>query len=213
MHLVSRLMTRDMLRLLVFLAALTAWPAFADETGSQFTSFAGLELGTVTLAQIQEKLGPAKLVETGDAAEYEASICYRTSGGLLIFLSGEMGGPEHQLLGFAVSSRDRAKACPNLPAKNAPLRLQLAGLYLGMTKEEFKHVVATKVEWDGNIGRAFFQSKRLMTPTEFAKLPKNVQQATLAGNQQNYFDVSVSVIGTFAGENLTEFRVWKVETL
>ena len=30
---------------------------------------------------------------------------------------------------------------------------------------------------------------------------------------QNYFDVVVSVIGTFSGDKLIEFRVWKVETL
>ncbi len=95
----------------------------------------------------------------------------------------------------------------------AALNLKVAGLHLGMTKKDFERVVATRVEWDGNTGRASFHSKRLMTRAEFSKLPKDVQQAISAGKQQDYFDVSVSVIGTFAGENLIEFRVWKVETL
>jgi len=45
------------------------------------------------------------------------------------------------------------------------------------------------------------------------RLPKDVKDATLAGQMQNYFDVVVSVVGTFSGDKLIEFQVWKVETL
>ncbi len=117
---VRRLMKRDIFRLLLFLLTLAAWPAFANQTGSQYTTIAGFQLGTVTLLQIEGKFGPAKLIETGEPGEYKASICYQTNGALLTFLSGEMGGTEHQLLGFAVSDRDATRACSKLPAKPRP---------------------------------------------------------------------------------------------
>ena len=82
-----------------------------------------------------------------------------------------------------------------------------------MSKVEFARLVATKVQWEGNIGRAFLESKRPMTPTELNGLPNDVKEATLSGKMQNYFDVVVSVVGTFSGNKLVAFTVWRVETL
>lgn len=194
-------------------SACFALPASAQTDGAKFTTFAGFALGKVALGQIAEHLGAAKLLESGDAGGYEAKICYRTNAGLVYFLSGEMGGPNHGLLGFAVSRNDTTKPCPEFPANHAPKELNLAGLRLGLTKAEFSRVVATNVQWEKNVGRAFFESKRTMTPAEIGNLPQDVRVATLAGKMQNYFDVVVSVIGTFSGGKLIEFRVWKVETL
>lgn len=190
-----------------------ALPATAQGDGTKFTTLAGFELGKVTLGQITEYLGPAKLLESGDAGEYEAKICYRTNAGLVYFLSGEMGGPEHDLLGFAVSRNDTTKPCPEFPANRVPKKLNLGGLRLGLTKAEFSRVVATNVQWEGNVGRVVFESKRTMIPSEIEKLPQDVKVATLAGKMQNYFDVVVSMIGIFSGDTLIEFRVWKIETL
>lgn len=189
-----------------------ALPSAAESDGSQFTTFAGFELGKVTLAQVAESLGPAKLVESGDAGEYEAKICYQASSGLAYFLSGEMGGRAHRLLGFGVSGNNAALPCAEFPTGRASEPLYLAGLRRGLTKNEFARVVATDVQWEGNIGRAFLESKRPMTPSEIDKLPKDVKEAVRTGKAQNYFDVLVSVIGTFSGDRLSEFKVWKIET-
>jgi len=124
-----------------------------------------------------------------------------------------MGGPEHDLLGFAVSRNDTTKPCSEFRSNRAPKKLNLAGLRLGLTKAEFSRAVATSVQWDGNVGRAFFESERTMSPAEIDNLPQEVKVATLAGKMQNYFDVVVSVIGIFSGDRLIEFQVWKVETL
>jgi hypothetical protein len=206
-------MTRIYALTLLLCSACFALPAIAQSDGAKFTTFAGFELGKVTLGQIAEHLGPSKLLESGDAGEYEAKICYRTNAGLVYFLSGEMGGPEHDLLGLAVSRSDTTKSCPRFPANRAPKQLNLGGLRLGLTKAEFSRVVAINIQWEGDIGRAFFESKRTMSPAEIEKLPQDVKAATLAGKMQNYFDVVVSVIGIFSGDRLIEFSVWKVETL
>jgi hypothetical protein len=189
-----------------------ALPSAAGNDGSQFTAFAGFELGKVTLGQVAERLGPAKLIESGDAGDYEAKICYRTSLGLVYFMSGEMGGREHQLLGFGVSGNNPALPCAKFPPDLAPKTLSLAGLRRGLTKAEFARVVTTKVQWEGNVGRAFIGSKRPMTQSELDELPEDLKEAVGAGKVQNYFDVVVSVIGTFSGDQLSDFRVWKVET-
>lgn len=198
---------------LLFLLASLAQPALAQDSGAKFTSFAGFRLGTVTLSDVQKRFGKAKLIETGEAGEYEAAICYRTNLGLVYFLSGEMGGGELDLLAFGVSDNDKTKPCAPFPKKWPSPRLELAGLRLGMTKAEFERVVATKVEWNGNIGRAFYQSKRPMTSAEIDAQSEDVRRMISAGEQQDYFDVLVSVVGTFSEGKLVDFRVWKIESL
>jgi hypothetical protein len=198
---------------LIFLLASLWRPALAQDSGAKFTRFAGFHLGTVTLSDVQKKLGKAKLIETGEAGEYEAAICYRTYLGLVYFLSGEMGGSELDLLAFGISGSDKTKPCSPFPKKWPSSRLELAGLRLGMTKAQFERVVATKVEWNGDIGRAFYQSKLPMTSAEIDVQPKNVRRMIASGEQQDYFDVLVSVVGTFAEGKLIDFRVWKIESL
>ena len=198
---------------LLFLLASLAQSALAQDSGAKFTSFAGFRLGTVTLSDVQKKFGKAKLIETGEAGEYEAAICYRTNLGLVYFLSGEMGGSELDLLAFGVSDSDKTKPCSPFPKKWPSPRLELAGLHLGMTKAEFERVITTKVEWNGNIGRAFYQSKRAMTSAEIDAQSDDVRRMISTGVQQDYFDVLVSVVGTFSEGKLVDFRVWKIESL
>jgi hypothetical protein len=187
--------------------------AGVESDGSQFTSFAGFELGNTTLGEISKLLGSSRLSESGDAGEYEAKICYQTSLGTVHFLSGELGGAEHDLLGFAISRNNQKKPCPAFPLSHAPKSLSLAGLYIGQSKAEFERVVATKVRWKRNTAYAFFESKKQITPSEIDRLPNEVKVATLSGESQNYFDVVVSIIGTFVDGELVKFEVWKTETL
>jgi hypothetical protein len=126
-----------------------------------------------------------------------------------------MGGSHHELLGFAMSvpKTSEPKKCAEFPVQKRPLKLNLAGLHLGMSKAEFENFFTTKVKWNGTTGTTFFESKRDMTQKELERLPKDVQEGTKAGIIQKYFDVVVSIVGYFEGNNLVEFRVWKIETL
>lgn len=197
--------------ILIVLVCLAS-PVAAQSNGWQFTSFAGFKLGNVTLGQVADDLGPAKLVESGDAGGYQAEICYRTPAGVVSFLSGEMGGRGHRLLGFDISRDEATRPCAKFPAARAPRTLNLAGLRLGQSKAGFAHAVAANVRWEGNIGRVDFESTRTMTPAEMRRIYKDVHEAMRTGQLQNYFDVVVSVEGTFSDDQLIEFRVWKVET-
>ena len=75
---------RTLSYLLIAVASCFSVSARAEDTGERFTSYAGFELGTGTLADVQNTLAPSQLVETGQAGEYIASVCYAVSGGVVI---------------------------------------------------------------------------------------------------------------------------------
>lgn len=199
--------------LLIVLIMFSVTCVHAQDDGAKFTSFAGFKIGEVNLGQIADELGPTDLIEKGDAGEYEALLCYRAPTGLIYFLSGEMGGSDKRLLGFAVSNTSLNKSCSNLPANRAPSELSLAGLRLGISKAEFARVTARPIKWNGSTARVFFESKRSMTREEQRNFSQAVKAANLSGQMQNHFDVLVTVVGKFSGDKLIEFQVWKVETL
>ena len=189
------------------------WPVYGDEVGGQFTSFAGFRLGAVTLSQVTNELGHAALVESGDAGEYMASVCYRTPSGLIYFLSGEMGGNEHELLGFRLSRSASAKSCANWPSNRATPKLIVGGLMLGFTKAQFRDAIGTKIRWDNDVAYGNFQTKRMMTRSEIENLSRGAKDPVQAHKEQDYFDVTVSIVGVFKAGRLDELKIWKIESL
>ena len=204
-----------LVRCLIGCARLAGTSAYAGERGSQFTSFAGFDLGAPTLGQVADKLGAAKLVETGDGAEYTASICYRTPFGLVYFLSGEMGGQEHDLLGFGIGESDstKAKVCASWPSSRAVPDLSIGGIYLGMSKAAFASAVSSDVHWENEVAHVFFESKRFMTQAEVNSQPQQVRQMIQRGETQSYFDVDISLTATFRDGKLVELSSWKIESM
>jgi hypothetical protein len=193
-------------------ALLISVTAKAEGVGEIFTSFAGFQLGAVKLANIQNQLGTAKVVETGDAGEYTASVCYAVPNGVVLFFAGELDGPEHNLGGFGFAKKTERKPCGNWPATLTAPALDIGGLRLGLTMKEFTNIVGTSVHLEGNKAYALFEGRRTMTEEETSRLPKEVQVMVKTGEQQNYFDVVVSVVATFSRGLLVELRVWKTET-
>ncbi len=148
----------------------------AESLGERFTTFAGFQLGAVKLSDIQNKLGAVKLVETGDAGEYIASVCYATPDGLVLFLAGELDGPEHTLGGFGFAKKSERKPCGNWPATLAAPALYIGGLRLGITLKEFTNIVGTSVHVEGNKAYAFFESSRSMTKKKLLVFRKKYRQ-------------------------------------
>ncbi|MCE5263695.1 MAG: hypothetical protein LLG97_09195 [Deltaproteobacteria bacterium] len=187
--------------------------AEAEDVGARFTSFAGFDLGTVTLAGVQRRLGPAQLIETGDAGEYTASVCYTVPGGVVMFFAGELDGPEHGLGGFGFAKETDRKPCSKWRTTLAVPNLVIGGLRLGLSVSEFTSIVGVPVRIEGQKYYAFFEGKRAMTKQEMQRLPQEVQGMVKTGKQQNHFDVVVSVVATFSAGRLQELRIWKTETL
>jgi hypothetical protein len=184
----------------------------AEDVGSKFASFAGFELGTVTLADVQKRLGATELVETGDAGEYTASVCNTVPDGVVIFFIGEMDGPEHNLGSFGLAKETDRKPCSKWPITIAVPNMVIGGLHFGLSISEFIRIVGAPVHIEGKTAYAFFEGKRTMTKQEIQHLPAEAQSMIKAGQQQNYFDVGVSVVATFNDDGLHELRVWKTET-
>ncbi len=187
--------------------------ARAEDNGSQFASFAGFSLGTIKLDDVQKTLGPAKLVETGDAGEYTASVCYVLPGGIILFLAGELDGPNHHLGGFGLASKTEREPCSKWPTNRAKPTLNIAGLQLGMSMPEFTRQVGAPIRIEGQKAYAAFESKRIMSQAEMQRLPEDVQKMIQTGKQQNYYDVVVSIMATFNNGKLEELNIWKTETM
>ena len=123
----------------VAIVLFAAFPSSASE------SVLGLELGAVGLHDVISKLGPAKLVRTGDASTSETWLCYHSKAGeFLIFASNsEMAGPNLELTAIRLSKSPPSESeCAEYSAEK-PLRLS-NGLGLGSTEPEIEAATAGK---------------------------------------------------------------------
>jgi len=107
-----------------------------------FTKILGFQLEKNTLYDVQKALGAAPIVETGDAADYDASLYFITSDGssVLVFGSGEMGGNTKDVLYFQVVKSDHYKKKKGqnfFKLSNSLGKDVIQGVYLGMSKKSF----------------------------------------------------------------------------
>ena len=183
-------------------------------TGGIYTSYSGFSLGVGDLGDVQAKLGKATLLESGEAGEYEARLCYRTAGSVVTFLSSELGGPNHRLLGveLAAIGNGSGAGCATWPTEIDAPPDRIAGLKLGMSQEEFVRELGATVQHDGALIRAFFESRRQINQAELASMSSDIRAKIKSGALQSYFDVLVTVEGTFKDGLLQAIQVWRVET-
>jgi hypothetical protein len=198
---------------IVGLALLISLAAEAEGDGSEFKRFADFSLGDGTLADVQAKLGPSQLVQSGDAGEYVASVCYRSRAGYVAFLAGELDGPDHSLGGYWLSVAANRPPCAAWPDHVVFPRLALDRLHVGMTLAAFRREVGVPVEWHGSWVHANFESRRKLSATEISRLPPDVQQLIARGESQDFYDVVTSVSARFRSGRLIDLRVWKSETM
>lgn len=191
------------------LTALAAFPAGAGETddGARFTSFLGFRLNLGTLDDVQGRLGRTKLLESYEDGEYQASVCYLGSDGMVSFLSGREGGAMLGLLGFELqrSTTAAAQNCRGLPRRYAEASRSLGGLRLGMSRQEFAAVVGAPVQWDGDAGRCLFQGEQRMSAAE-RQAYRDSPELSLRGS----FNVLVTVTARFDDGQLVDVAVWKI---
>ena len=90
---------------ILLLVLVTGVAVASEDSGHQFTSLLGFNLGLETIADVKGQLGSAAEVVSGDASEYEASVCYTTSNLIIKFIAGEMSGPDRDLSGFSISKK------------------------------------------------------------------------------------------------------------
>jgi hypothetical protein len=194
-------------------AALAAYAASATaDDGSRFTSVGPFQLGGTTLPKLQRRLGAVPVVHTGDAGETLYTICYRSSNGAVLFMSGELDGPERDLGGIKLTSSVQRPPCHEWPAAKTPTIKSVGGLKLGMSRSKVKAQLAeAKEEGQGSLSRTF-ESRRRMTPLDIGRLPAAAQQMIKRGEIEPYFDVFVAVTVRFTADAASEIEVWKSVT-
>jgi len=196
-----------MLKLCLFIGILLPTIAAAQLYDGRFTSFLGFELNKTNLGEIKESFGEAPLLESGDAGEYEAKICYIGNVGTIYFISGEMGRPDHELLGFEISEKEPGdeKLCSPLPEQLASSRLKISGLYLGMTKKEFESVTGKGFLKKTNSGGWYLLEYTIpMTKKEIAKIPPE--------DTYQFWDVSLGLKPTFKEGHMSKLRVYQTQS-
>jgi hypothetical protein len=196
--------------LALLLATVAAAPAHACDQGDAFIHFAGftLESGT-TLADVQARLGAARIVETGDASEYEAALCYSLPGVDVFFLSGEMGGGT-DLIGVALSLPDPSHACAPWPKNVRAPVAKIGGIALGIDRRAFTAKLGVDAAWEGDHADVNFESRRPMSADEIAALPLAWRQVVEAHPEDAFYDISVTVSGRFDTDRLVEVTAWKI---
>ena len=182
------------LLLLFLLAAPLPAPTAAGEA---FVTYAGFTLGTASLADVQNRFGPSPLFHVGDAGDSEWSVCYASVPNNLTvrFLSGELGGPEHTLLGFqllSVASKGGATCPPSTAPPQLAFPRDLAGAALGMSRSSFAALLNTPLPAGAGPISQSFCGTRLINGTTF--------------------DRCIFVTGQFVNGRLTGLTVTLTET-
>ena len=178
----------------------------ADRHGEEFTTFMGFELNKVTLDDIQRKFGIATLFRPDESDHHDERICYISSDAIVSFISGEMGGSEHDLLEVEIEKRN-----PEKEQKFTPLPAQYSmiptinGLHLGMGKNEFIKSFSTKIEWEEETGTASFDSEIPMSEEDLKK-------RNLGPNDRKFYDRMIYITGQFKKGKLVLLNVGKSET-
>jgi hypothetical protein len=206
-----------MISRLLFVTALLLLPAVAGTIemppGEAFTSPLGFPMGKTTLLGIQARLGPAPLERSGDAGESAARICYRVPehGVVVEFLSGALGGPRHDFLGFrmrSVSDTSTSK-CATTARTTSADDLSVGGLRLNMARSAFEQILGVRGDSTKRTIERQFERRQRLTPTQIERAAKQWPQIT----QDPFSAVLIVVKGTFAAGRLVELEVWKTETL
>lgn len=180
--------------------------------GEDLTEVLGIRIARdTTLADIQKKLGQAQVVETGDAGEYKAAICYHLPKcqTQVEFWSSELGGPEHDLIGFTLSrSKSRSSVCSELIIDECANVKVPRGVKLGMTLDEYKEVVGSDVKLEGSFYQKAIERREPMTKAERTKLMKSYPDIP----DDLYWDIVIFIRGAFRSDILDILEVSKTET-
>ena len=177
--------------------------------GDKFTILFGYRLDAdADLKSIANDLGPAPIVTSGDAAGFEARLCYLLPKGSLSFLSGELDGSaepgQYYLAGLELSEAAASADCK--PLRNlVKAAISVGGLHIGMSRAEFMAVVDGHVTWKGDIAERLFESKVRISPKDIARLKPGP-------DDPKTYDLSISIDARFASDRLVDLTVWKTTT-
>lgn len=166
----------------------------------------------ITLADVQKRLGQAQLVETGEAGEYKAAFCYYSPKcqAQVEFWSDELGGPDHDLIGFTLSRTiNTASVCLELAIVDCASLKMPKGVKLGMTLDEYKAAVGNDVKLEGSFYQKAFERRQPMTEAERTTMLKSHPDLS---PEYLYWDIVIFVRGFFRSGVLDILEVSRTQT-
>jgi hypothetical protein len=200
------------MNLIFFLLMLIPTAALATN-GEDLTEVLGIRIAQhTTLSGIQKKLGQAQLVETGDAGDYKAAICYNLPKcqTKVEFWSSELGGPEHDLIGFTLSrSTNSSSVCAEFAIDDCGSLKVPRGVKLGITLDQYKEAIGSDVQLEGSYYQKAFERRQPMTEAERRKMLESHPDLSL---EELYWDIVIFIRGAFRSGTLDTLEVSKTET-
>ena len=197
-------MKKIFINVFIILCALTQVHA-TDE----YTTLLGFQLEKNNLHQIQEKLGYTPIRLTGDAGGTIYKLCYisKKNNITINFESGELGGKNHELLGFSVmNSIENSQECREIKLKdNWAKNTNIGVIKLG---ESFISVVSKLPKPTKRIlGGIEYQHVRKIPFTKEEIIKLKVEKLEYA------FYSELTTIKVFNKNNIVSgYEVWKVTT-
>ena len=194
----------------LLLVALLVCGAATASPGEEFTQWAGFRLAVSEMADVQKRLGPAEAVQTGDASESLTTLCYTLREHAVLFMAGEIDGPN--LGGFKIEVSPTRPPCSPWPRSVMAPVLSLGGISIGMSRARVeKKLGPASRQPDGSYSRTYL-SKRRMTRAEVARLSPSDRESIRQGQVPGDWDVQIQINVQVDQEKVKSLTAWKAVT-
>jgi hypothetical protein len=202
----------SMKALMVLLAVSASAFAAPPEQAERFTQIAGFNLANLpTFEALAHVFGSSPVVESGDASEYDARVCYRSQDGSRVveFFHGEVHW------GFTLRTPTKTPhKCSASRALTAEVT-NVAGVTLGMMKKDYVAAVGHPTKATTQRIEHEFQYVHVLTDKELSDLTDRMRKngyEDINPEDSRRWDVLITLKGTFRNERLDSFTVTRVET-
>lgn len=184
----------------------------APQNAERFTHIAGINLSDLpSLKSLQKIFGPSVIIQSGDAGDYDARICYQTPDkkAVVKFFHGEVDW------GFLIRKpQKKDNQCP-VSEKLQMRGLSVAGISLGMDKSKYIQIVGKPTRKTHNRVENEFDYIHTLTDGELRQLLKRRRKNGYPPtNPENlrHWNLEIYTSAIFTKGLLTSFTVIRIET-
>ncbi len=201
------------MRVLFALLAFLPLIAFAvPQDAERFTHLSGVNLSDMpAFKELQKQFGASPVIESGDAGDYDARVCYRSSDNKIVveFFHGEINW------GFVLRlAKSNDKRCPTSDALKTQ-QLSVAEIRLGMEESTYRQLMGNTKKETGNRLENHFEYVHTLTDSELSDMVKhNSENGYPSIDPENLrrSDVGINIRASFSKGRLASLIVDRVET-
>lgn len=196
-----------MYRLLTLLILVPVIAFAASQDAERFTHIAGVNLSDLpALEELQKIFGTGSITESGDAGDYDARICYRTSDekAVVEFFHGEVNWGF--VLRIPEPHDDKCPISKELEARG----LSISEISLGMDEAKYRQIMGKPNKETSNSLEHYFKYVHTLTDTELKQMvERNRKNGYPPSNPEDLrrWDVGIYISAIFTKGHLTSFTV------